>query len=416
MPFASASIGKSFRNEISPRSGLLRVREFLMAEVEHYVDPTGGKKHDRFPEISHLELVLLDRDTQKSGRSDVRRMSIGDAVSRRVVDNETLGYFLARTSLFLTRIGADPAKVRFRQHMENEMAHYATDCWDAELLTSYGWIECVGCADRSAYDLTVHARRTGEALVVRENRPEPLRVEEWQVDLEKKKLGPTFKGNVAAVVASVEALVQPQREKAAATLSSGGKLDLDVPNVGPVSLGTDMLAIVKRTRVEHQREYVPNVIEPSFGIGRLIYCVLEHSYWHRPGDTARGVLSLPATISPTKVLIAPLSSNAAFKPLIKRISGVLRAAGVSNTTDASSVSIGRRYARNDELGTPLGVTVDFDSLKDGTVTLRERDGTGQVRGAVEEVVEAIKAVVEGREGWGDVVKRLPAFEGQSGDD
>ena len=105
-------------------------------------------------------------------------MKIGKAVSSGLVDNETLGYFLARIQLFLSKIGADLSKVRFRQHMANEMAHYAADCWDAELLTSYGWIECVGCADRSAYDLTVHAKKTGAPLVVRETLKEPLRTME----------------------------------------------------------------------------------------------------------------------------------------------------------------------------------------------------------------------------------------------
>jgi len=75
-----------------------------------------------------------------------------------MIANETLGYFIARINIFLVMMGADPAKVRFRQHMSNEMAHYACDCWDAELLTSYGWIECVGCADRSAYDLSQHSK------------------------------------------------------------------------------------------------------------------------------------------------------------------------------------------------------------------------------------------------------------------
>ncbi|KAE8547974.1 Glycine--tRNA ligase 1, mitochondrial [Talaromyces marneffei ATCC 18224] len=177
MPFASASVGKSFRNEISPRSGLLRVREFLMAEIEHFVDPEGGKKHHRFDEIKDLRLNFLDRDTQLSGKTRVQNISI-EAVSKKLVDNETLGYFLGRIYLFLLRIGVDPSKLRFRQHMANEMAHYAADCWDAELLTSYGWIECVGCADRSAYDLTVHSKKTGEPLIVREPRSEPLRIEE----------------------------------------------------------------------------------------------------------------------------------------------------------------------------------------------------------------------------------------------
>lgn len=206
MPFASASIGKSFRNEISPRSGLLRVREFLMAEIEHFVDPESGKKHVRFEEVRDVELVLLDRHTQLSGKTTLRTISIGTAVEEHIVDNETLGYFLARVQLFLKKIGIDQHKIRFRQHMANEMAHYAVDCWDAELLTSFGWIECVGCADRSAYDLTVHAKRTGEPLVVREARTEPLVVEEWQVDVDKKKLGPKFRRDAKAVEAAIETL------------------------------------------------------------------------------------------------------------------------------------------------------------------------------------------------------------------
>lgn len=160
MPFASATIGKSFRNEISPRSGLIRVREFQMCEIEHFLDPN-DKRHPRFQEVAHVKLNLLDRDVQLSGKTDITVMSIGDAVKQKIVDNETLGWFLARIQLFLQELGCNPAKIRFRQHMATEMAHYATDCWDAELHTSYGWCEAVGCADRSAYDLTVHMKKTG---------------------------------------------------------------------------------------------------------------------------------------------------------------------------------------------------------------------------------------------------------------
>lgn len=76
--------------------------------------------------------------------------------------------------------------MRFRQHLANEMAHYACDFWDDELLTSYGWIECVGCADRSAYDLTVHAKRTGEPLFIKVSLSEPLRTKRWGASLNKK--------------------------------------------------------------------------------------------------------------------------------------------------------------------------------------------------------------------------------------
>lgn len=289
MPFASASIGKSFRNEISPRSGLLRVREFLMAEIEHFVDPEGGKKHPRFADIKDVELVLLNRKVQLEGRTDVEKMAIGKAVATGLVDNETLGYFLARIHLFLKRLGVDQTKVRFRQHMANEMAHYAADCWDAELLTSYGWIECVGCADRSAYDLTVHTKKTGAPLYVRETRSEPLRVEEWQIDLEKKKFGPKFKKDGKTVEAAVEALSQDLREKLSLQLKENGKIELDVPTVGNVEIEKELITIEKRMRVEYTREYTPNVIEPSFGIGRILYSLIEHVYWSREGAEERGV-------------------------------------------------------------------------------------------------------------------------------
>ena len=67
------------------------------------------------------------------------------------IANQSLGYFMARIQQFLVKIGIDKKRLRFRQHMSNEMAHYACDCWDAELLSSYGWIECVGCADRDGF-------------------------------------------------------------------------------------------------------------------------------------------------------------------------------------------------------------------------------------------------------------------------
>jgi glycyl-tRNA synthetase len=198
MPFASATIGKSFRNEISPRSGLLRVREFAMAEIEHFVDPK-DKKHSRFSEVSHIKLNLLNREVQLSGKTDISVLSIGEAVEQRIVDNETLGYFLARIQLFLEALGCNPSRLRYRQHMANEMAHYASDCWDAELQTSYGWIECIGIADRSAYDLTVHMKKTGTPLQAKETLPEPQEVEFWAAEPKRKAFGPKFRKDAGAV-------------------------------------------------------------------------------------------------------------------------------------------------------------------------------------------------------------------------
>ncbi|KAJ8125293.1 hypothetical protein O1611_g8345 [Lasiodiplodia mahajangana] len=417
MPFASASIGRSYRNEISPRSGLLRVREFLMAEIEHFVDPHGGKKHPRFKEVKDVELVLLNRETQLSGKTHVQKVTIGEAVANGTVDNETLGYFLARINLFLEKIGVDQTKIRFRQHMANEMAHYATDCWDAELLTSYGWIECVGCADRSAYDLSVHAKKTGASLIVRERLPEPIKVTEWEVDLERKKFGPYFKKDGRAVEAALVATTQSQREELAKHLQSNDSFTLEVPGVGDgkVSVPAEIIKIEQRTRTENVREFIPNVIEPSFGIGRILYALMEHCYWTRAsegGDESRGVLSFPPTVAPTKVLIVPLSNNDSFRPFCYDISQKLRKIGVSSRIDDSSATIGKRYSRNDELGTPLGITVDFQTVQDKTITLRDRDSTKQVRADEDQIIAAIRSVVDGTKTWQDIESELPAFVGQ----
>ena len=265
-----------------------------MAEIEHYVDPEGGKKHARFDEVKDIKLSLLDRHVQLAGQTTIREISVAEAVSSGTVDNETLGYFLARIQLFLLKIGVDKSKLRFRQHMENEMAHYAADCWDAELQTSYGWVECVGCADRSAYDLTVHANKTGAPLMVRERLATPVSIEEWQIDLDKKKFGPHFKKDGKTVEAAIEALSQEKREALAQELQSHGNITIDVESVatGKVQIPKDLIVIERRTRTENTREYTPNVIEPSFGIGRILYSLIEHNYWTRGsegGDEARGV-------------------------------------------------------------------------------------------------------------------------------
>ena len=191
LPFASAQIGRSFRNEISPRSGLIRVREFTMAEIEHYVDPL-DKSHEGFHEARDIKLRLLPKDVQSQGKTELVEKSVGEAVGEGVVNNQTLGYFLARVYLFLMKIGIDPERLWFQQHMENEMAHYVSDCWDTEILTSYGWIECVGCADQLAYDLTVHAKKTGAPLVAHVALPEPIITEREFVMFDKKVLGKTF--------------------------------------------------------------------------------------------------------------------------------------------------------------------------------------------------------------------------------
>lgn len=408
-PFASASIGKSFRNEISPRAGLLRVREFLMAEIEHFVDPL-DKSHPKFADVKDITLSFLPRGVQEAGSTEPITETIGKAVESKMIDNETLGYFIGRIYQFLIKIGVDKTKLRFRQHMGNEMAHYATDCWDGELLTSYGWIECVGCADRSAFDLTVHSNKTKEKMVVREKLETPIEVTKYEIDLTKKLFGPKFRKDAPLVEKFLLDLSQTELEAKANELKTNGKVVFQINGLeGDVELDDKFINIEKRTKVEHVREYVPNVIEPSFGIGRIIYAVFEHSFWNRPEDTARGVLSFPPLVAPSKVLLVPLSNNKELQPVTKKVSDILRKAQIPFKVDDSGVSIGKRYSRNDELGTPFGVTIDFDSVKDDSVTLRERDSTQQVRGSVEDVIKAIKDITYNGVTWEEGTKNLEVF-------
>lgn len=173
IPFASASIGLGFRNEISPRSGLLRVREFTMAEIEHFVDPL-NKQHKKFDTVKHMKLPLWSAKEQKEGKGIIKDITLEEAVKTKIIDNETLAYFLARSYIFLTRIGISAEGIRFRQHTEKEMAHYASDCWDAEIETSYGWIEVAGHADRTCYDLSAHSKASGVELYASRILPKPV--------------------------------------------------------------------------------------------------------------------------------------------------------------------------------------------------------------------------------------------------
>ncbi|XWS63478.1 hypothetical protein CRYUN_Cryun06bG0100900 [Craigia yunnanensis] len=405
LPFAAAQIGQAFRNEISPRQGLLRVREFTLAEIEHFVDPE-DKSHPKYSEVVDLEFLMFPREEQMSGQS-AKKKRLGDAVSKGIVNNETLGYFIGRVYLFLTRLGIDKDRLRFRQHLANEMAHYAADCWDAEIECSYGWIECVGIADRSAYDLHAHSEKSGVPLVAAEKFSEPREVEKLVIAPVKKELGLAFKGNQKNVVEALEAMNEKEALEMEAALESKGEVEFYVCTLGKnVPIKKNMVSISKEKKKEHQRVFTPSVIEPSFGIGRIIYCLFEHSFYMRPskaGDEQLNVFRFPPPVAPIKCTVFPLVQNQQYEDVAKVISKSLTAGGISHKIDITGTSIGKRYARTDELGVPFAITVD--SAKD--VTIRERDSKLQVRVGVEEAASVVKSVTDGQRTWEDVWANFP---------
>lgn len=411
LPFAAAQIGNAFRNEISPRSGLLRVREFTMAEIEHFCDPEMKATHPKFDSVAELEITLYSACNQMEGKAPERR-KIGDAVKEKLIANETLGYFIGRIYLFMVKCGIDPQRLRFRQHMSNEMAHYAKDCWDAECKTSYGWIECVGCADRSCYDLYQHTKVTGVKLVAERTLTEPKTIDVIECLANKKVVGKAFKQDAKILTSHLAGLSPDDVGELEKTLTDKGEATVTVDDK-PFTLTSDMVEVKRYPKKVHVEEIMPSVIEPSFGIGRVMYSIFEHNYKEREADGQRSYLTLPAMIAPYKCSVLPLSNNAELQPFVKQLSTALTKCDISHKVDDSSGSIGRRYARTDQIAIPYGMTIDFDTLKTPhSATLRERDTMKQIRAPLDELPEIVRDLSNGRRTWEDVLNNYPIFEQQ----
>jgi glycyl-tRNA synthetase len=172
--------------------------EFTLAEIEHFLDPQ-DKTHPKYETIADLELPLYSAENQTNGES-ARLFRLRDAVNSSLITSESFAYFMARIYLFLIQIGIDKNRIRFRQHMKNEMSHYATDCWDAECEISTGWIECVGYADRSDYDLSHHTMSSNEQLVAKRKLPAPKQIQVNERKINEKNIGQAFRREAVNVI------------------------------------------------------------------------------------------------------------------------------------------------------------------------------------------------------------------------
>ena len=369
LPFGAVQLGKGYRNEISPRQGMIRLREFNMAELEYFIDPEVDPKHD-FSQWSSIQMNLLSE-----GEGEII-MSINDAVEKGIIRHSTVGLFMAKTFDFLTNIGIDSSKLRFRQHQSDEMAHYASDCWDVEVLGSYGWIECVGIAHRGCYDLEAHEKATGKTLRARRDfaQPKIVEIDGWTTD--GATAGPAFRALAGAVKKAVEQLSFTCEFPTQVTLESGESVTVDLVHVKRV----------QRTETISGEWYIPHVVEPAFGIDRIIWHLLDHAYDESGKDGEEYVtLRLSESIAPVDYCVFPLFEKDGMGELAKDIHRSLCSkSGTVSIYDASG-SIGRRYARADEIGVPICITVDHQSLQDNTVTLRDRDSGKQSRISISEL-------------------------------
>jgi glycyl-tRNA synthetase len=267
IPFGVAQIGKAFRNEITPGNFTFRTREFEQMELEYFVKPG--------------------------------------------TDERWYEYWIADRFQWYVDLGIREDNLRLRAHEPDELAHYAKAAVDVEYKFPFGWSELEGIANRTDYDLTQHARFSGQDLSYYDQ--------------------------------------------------------------------------------ESDTRYVPYVVEPSAGADRATLAFLIDALREEQAPTASGgteqrtVLKLDKRLAPMKAAVLPLSRKESLVPMAKEIAGSLRQKWMIDYDDAGS--IGRRYRRQDEVGTPYCVTVDFDSLEDKAVTVRERDAMTQDRVGVDRLVE-----------------------------
>jgi glycyl-tRNA synthetase len=283
MPKGFAQLGKSFRNEIAPRQGILRQREFYQAEIEVLFNP---EKAD-LPKFD----VALDYSLNISiGDVEPTLVRVAEALAQGTIPNKMIGYYLYLIQSFYESLGLKTTNIRLRRLSDVEKAFYSAVAFDLEVRTAVGWLELVACNYRSDYDLKQHAEMS--------------------------------------------------------------KTDFTVEDDG--------------------KKVLPHVFELSMGIDRSLYALLDDAY---RVDETRTYLSLNPRVAPIQAGIFPLMSKEGLPEKARVIYDELRDELDVMYDDGGS--IGRRYARSDEAGIPYCITVDQNTMANGTVTVRERDSKAQ---------------------------------------
>ncbi|MFX1417718.1 MAG: glycine--tRNA ligase [Promethearchaeota archaeon] len=308
-PIKIYQFGKAYRNEISPRQGVLRMRAFDQFELQLFISKQQEMEFEDYEEIKRNALPLLDWKHQEKNIDKPQIISLENAINKKILKKPAFAYCLY-ISYYLTKILGIPGElVRFRQHSLNERAHYADDAWDLEIKTKqFGWVEICGVHDRTDYDLRRHAEFSKQSFEV---------------------------------------------------------------NMDPDS--------------EHKE--IPQVLEIAFGIDRIIYTLLETTFNVEEG---RINLKLSPKLAPNAVAVFPLVKNKEdIRDLALKIHRNLLENRISSFFDVAG-SIGKRYRRQDEIGTSYCITIDYESLEDNSVTIRFRDSMEQERVKINEIVNILR--------------------------
>jgi glycyl-tRNA synthetase len=315
MPFGIAQSGIVFLNEISPRNFLFRVREYELMEFEYFANPEKINDCPDFDSVSLTKVNIYSRKEQNSKfSSEYLTMNIQEAWEEKIFKNKWQAYWMAIfNNWFTEKLGIDEKKLRLRQHLKEELSHYALDTWDIEYKYLFGWKELLGCANRTQFDLEQHNK------------------------LSKHKME------------------------------------------------------FSETDEKGVKRYIPYVVaEPSVGLGRILLTVLADGYQEEiVKDRKRVVLKIHPRIAPFDVTVFPLQKKPQINEIANRVFLMLREEGFIVKYDDSG-SIGKRYRRHDEIGTPFCITVDFESIEDEKVTIRERDSMNQSRIPIKKLIQELR--------------------------
>jgi len=380
LPLGIAQIGRVMRNEISPRQGPIRLREFTIMEIELFFDPEQSSC-PLFDNVKNIPLSIIPEDKVRKGLLKPISITAKKAVEEGYIVNEWQAYFMVLGKIFMESLGIPSEMQIFIDKPREERAHYSAQTFDQVVkLERWGYVEVAGYSYRTDYDLSRHMKFSGVDLRVYRQLDKKILKEKVTVKPNMKILGPKFKSKVRELLTSLN------YDSLASELLSKGFVE-----VAGYKLSKDDFIISREKFEVGGIHFLPHVVEPSFGSDRVTYTVLEYAFHEKDG---RIILKLPRDVAPIQVSVFPLVSKDGLPELATKIYRLLLEAGLRVEYDESG-SIGRRYVRADEIGVPIAVTVDYDSLRDGSVTLRDRDTWRQVRIKISDLKERLLKYFEG---------------------
>lgn len=416
LPFGISTIGRVYRKEISPKP-FTRLREFEQAEIEMFYDP---ETKYALPDFMRNTVVnVFSSSDQSSG--DIYDSTRSQRTLGKMVESVSLnGYialFMYKIIQFCKRIGLDTNRIRFRQHLKNELAHYSSDCWDMEYLVrdrstekdtvhpeEKNWIEVIGVANRGDYDLLQH--NNAHSMKVKRYYSQPVERIVYAVRPDMKAISKIYGKETNNIREYLMNELKTDHSLMDIIIYNNKCCQKTVLKISDKSyvFEHDMIRIEKEIKRITSDEFIPHIIEPSFGVDRLLYALLNSSYWVRNQDTdnnsqtntdtdtdvlERSVLSFADNIAPITVAVLPLYTKDIMMKYVPRIVDRIRKVrpDFMIRVDTSSASIGKRYARVDEIGVPYAITIDYQTDTDDAVTVRERDTMNQIRVPIDRLFE-----------------------------